>query len=403
MPSARPTRPADSSAVSSADWDRIAEWAHHHVEELAEEYGGVSLRLGRCPCPIHGGDNPEGFSVKNGKGWHCFTGDCGSGDGVGLVAMLTNRDRVAVLRELAPRAGVFLDTPGLSARSGVKRPAMRPPTPPRVTPAPPPAWVQELDALRADGMTPATGAEMHTLLFAGLTLGPMGRAYLAGRGFDPDTAAQYGFRSVEDASEWERADEILRAHFLPAERASAALDRLPMRYAPALLIPYRGADGRSVVGFTCRAMRQDLAPRYRKPAGATFAVPFNAPALEGLTAADTLHLVEGELNCYTLHTYGMRTVSLGSATFAAGQVERFAARICTAGRLVLWFDDDPAGEKGFQTVRQVLTRHITAAAHPPRVVRQRIRPTHDTDASDLNDLHRTGELAPVLEEAPWQQ
>src|SRR5258707_8280495 len=67
---------------------------------LRRSGGGVELSRGRCACPIHGGDNPTGFSAwkKGGESWRwkCFTGDCGSGDVLDLeihFGGITGRDR----------------------------------------------------------------------------------------------------------------------------------------------------------------------------------------------------------------------------------------------------------------------------------------------------------------------
>ena len=41
-----------------------------------------------CACPLHGGENTTAFSVyfQDGKWkWHCFTGNCGGGDGIEFV------------------------------------------------------------------------------------------------------------------------------------------------------------------------------------------------------------------------------------------------------------------------------------------------------------------------------
>lgn len=389
-------------------WNRIADWAHAHIEELAEEYAGVTLRGNRCPCPIHGGKNLN-FSVKNGEGWFCHSSDCGGGSGVDLVAILTNRDRLDVLRELAPRAGVYLDTSPAARRGSVQSPSVSPVSSPRVKPAPPPPWWEtECEALRADGMTLASAAEMHTLMFAALTLGPMGRAYLETRGFDPDDAHAYGFRSIESVADWHRVDAVLASNYLRAERGSAGLaaDQLPMRYAPALVIPYRHQEGRSVVRFNCRTMSPTEERRYCKPSGVKSDLLFNLPALDELTDAHTLHLIEGEFNGYTLHCYGERAVSFGSATIGAEMLtalDRLAPTICAAGRLVLWFDDDDKGNSGFRKVCEVLARHLSADAWDAKVHQQRIKKEHDADAKDANDLHLKGELAAILENAAWRK
>lgn len=41
-----------------------------------------------CACPLHGGENETAFSIYFDKGrwkWHCFSGDCGTGDAISFV------------------------------------------------------------------------------------------------------------------------------------------------------------------------------------------------------------------------------------------------------------------------------------------------------------------------------
>lgn len=64
------------------------------LETLVERAGGV-LKNGRCACPLHGGDNPNGFSVfeKDGRQyWKCFTRDCGGGDIIDFVMTWQNKN-----------------------------------------------------------------------------------------------------------------------------------------------------------------------------------------------------------------------------------------------------------------------------------------------------------------------
>lgn len=47
-------------------------------------------------CPMHGGDNRNGFAVSRRNGewtWRCFTGNCGGGDAIDLVM---SRERCAM-------------------------------------------------------------------------------------------------------------------------------------------------------------------------------------------------------------------------------------------------------------------------------------------------------------------
>jgi DNA primase len=42
------------------------------IEQYLHDHG-VELRHGRARCPVHGGDNPQSFSVDSEKqAWHCF-------------------------------------------------------------------------------------------------------------------------------------------------------------------------------------------------------------------------------------------------------------------------------------------------------------------------------------------
>jgi len=375
-----------------SDFTRIQAWALEHVEVLAEEYGGVKLRLGRSVCPIHGGDNPEAFSVKNGKGWHCFTGDCGSGDGIGLVALLTNRKRLEVLRELAPRAGVFLDTSSPAPRQFVKSPAVSPPSAPRVKDAPPPAWWEaELAALRAEGMVPASPAVVHTSLSHHLTLGDRGAAYLAGRGLDPDAARAYGFRSLETAVEWSALRAFLAESYLPVEQTVAGVAAIPLTGRAVLVLPYRTADGTGWDGIRLRSLE---GKEYRSLKDFTLPMPFNAPAL---SRADEVHLVEGEMNAYTLHTHGLAALGLDGAKKWRSQ---WTAALRPVARLVAWYDDDPAGNEGWQKLTETLAAGIGRQWTLDRVRRVRI-PKRD-GCKDANDLHQRGVLAPHLERAEWR-
>lgn len=73
--------------------------AGYNLVELVTDAGG-DLHHGsrgefRCACPLHGGDNPNGFAIYESRGrmfWHCFTSDCGGGDEFDFIC---KRDGVA--------------------------------------------------------------------------------------------------------------------------------------------------------------------------------------------------------------------------------------------------------------------------------------------------------------------
>jgi superfamily II DNA/RNA helicase len=73
------------------------------IEDILAEQG-IYLRKGRCCCPLHGGDNPSSFSVRNGV-FHCFA--CGdSGDVISLVQKLNGMDFREAVRYLERKAGI---------------------------------------------------------------------------------------------------------------------------------------------------------------------------------------------------------------------------------------------------------------------------------------------------------
>jgi hypothetical protein len=59
------------------------------IQKVLEKYGVKLSRTYRCACPIHGGDNPDAFSVHDqGRKWTCHTKGCGKGSSViDLVAL----------------------------------------------------------------------------------------------------------------------------------------------------------------------------------------------------------------------------------------------------------------------------------------------------------------------------
>ena len=395
------------ATLTDSDFARVQAWALAHVVELAHDYGGVTLRHGRCACPLHGGDNPQAFSVANGKGWHCFTGDCGGGDGVGLVVALTKRDYVTVVRELAPRAGVFLE-------DGEARRSLRARAHARVqrteTPPAPPAPPDPLAALRGDGMVPSLAPTIHRAVWETLTLTARGADYLHGRALDPDAADAYGFRAIDGRRAWDDVGALLGESFTPEELEGAgwwgcygseADDApphvwLPWRgHVPALLLPYwhRG----DLVGLRFRRMDSNATPKTLslKGAGARLEVPFNADALDDCDGAE-LHIAEGELDAFTLHLYGARVVGLPGATSGTAKGGAWLARLADVGRVVTWYDNDPAGQKGRDAFA-----HALADRYGRAWLAERGRAVTLYD-DDVNGCHQRGALADFFTRAEWR-
>lgn len=394
------------SVSAPPDWDRVQAWALAHVVELAHEYGGVELnKAGRAPCPLHGGEHPN-LSVENGKGFHCFTCD-EKGDGVALVAALTNRERLDVLRELAPRAGVVLEDrrPGRGlARARVQRTETPPPTPP--TPPDP------LAPLRADGMVPSLAPAIHRAVWDALTLTARGADYLHGRGLEPGAAGAYGFRSIDGRRTWDDVRALLADSFTPEELAGAgwwapgddkrgkagrvwqpyATHTAPIRpFGAALAIPYWHRGALVALRFRNLDPLAHKNDRYRTGKHVTISEPFNADDLDD-SAGGELHIAEGELDAFTLHLYGVRVVGLPGAGAATPWLERLA----DAGRLVTWYDDDEGGTKGRREFAAAL---VQCLGRDWLAARGRAVTLHN---DDVNGCHQRGTLADILTRAEWR-
>jgi hypothetical protein len=235
-------------------------------------------------------------------------------------------------------------------------------------------------------MFPATTAELHSLLLDAIALGPLGRDYLAGRGFDPDAAAAYGFRSLESAAAWRDVDTWLAASYTAEERTAAHVATLPGAYWPALVLPYRTPGGEGVDGWRLRTLRPEGSPRYRSLAGFALPWPFNADALADL-AGEVVHIVEGELNAYALHTHGLRAIGLDGA---GKWRSAWSASLRDASRVVAWYDNDDAGQKGRAKLASALQDTNGRGWLEARGLVVTL-----ADA-DPNDLHRRGDLAAFI-------
>ena len=80
---------------------------NYDLIELVREAGGdpqpASRGEHRCACPLHGGDNPNGFAIYESRGrmfWRCFTRDCGGGDEFDFIAARDNVPVGDVLRQI---------------------------------------------------------------------------------------------------------------------------------------------------------------------------------------------------------------------------------------------------------------------------------------------------------------
>jgi len=257
--------------------------------------------------------------------------------------------------------------------------------------------VDPLELLREEGMVPEEAAAVRRTVQQTLTLGPRGRAYLAGRRIDPDFAADKGYRSTESPSDWYSVEDALSASYLSEVRRSAQLAAPLPRFCPAILLPHIGADGESLVELRFRLLEAPTkGDRMRSLKGTQGATLSNSCYLHH---GGEVHLCEGELDALTLEQLGLRAIGLpgaGSWKLLLAAKEQLRA----VSLLILWFDGDETGRKEDLALRTRLDAEFGRDWTKERV-RTVFVPAGE-GCKDVNDYHCRGKLGPFVGGAPWR-
>ena len=122
------------------------------LQALAEHYGAKFNSANSSACPIHKGDNPNGFHLYGDNGrldrWHCFTNcptDKNDGNAIDLLMAVENIDFKEALARLVKQAGLDTDQPRQPDRTvAAPKPAPRPAAI-RQTNEPHPQWVKRAE------------------------------------------------------------------------------------------------------------------------------------------------------------------------------------------------------------------------------------------------------------------
>lgn len=394
------------------------------AERVAEVLGLTKAReRGKYACPACPSSDALHAYRGDGRGFYCFA--CGTAmSAVDAGIAVWGLDHAGACQRLADAFGLAVI--GSAPLPYRPPPASRVPTSAAessVKPSVP--WTHPaLDALRVTGVVPQLPPAVYGAILDAVTLTADGAAYLRGRGIDPDAASDYGFRSIDGAREWAALGDALAGDFHAGELEAASLYRETENsgensdatakvdgssrpesrkvgesagsvwappwggYRPALLMPYRVAG--QVVAIQCRDLTVggDKKLRYRAliPYGA-HRPPFNADAIADCTG-DVLHVVEGELNAFTLMQAGARAVGLKAAVWPP----EWTARVRDVRRLVVWFDLDKGSERKAATLGGLLQASHGAAWVAQRTRRVPLPLGPDGRNLDANDLHLRGVL-----------
>jgi len=284
-------------------------------------------------CPFHAEKTPS-FMVNPKKGiFHCF----GCGVGGDVFGFLMRQDKLSfpeAVRALAKQAGIALpEDRGGAAGDGGRE-----------------------ELFRVMGLAARFYAE-HLWTSAG----ERARAYLAGRGIDPEVAKRFGLGYAPEA--WDAllnfmrgeqvAEEALVTTGLAVQREnrSGVYDRFRGR----LLFAIRDLQGR-VVAFGGRAFGDEQpkylnspeTPLYTK-GNLLYAADLARPAIQTKNRA---LLVEGYVDCLMAHQHGFgETVAALGTAFTRVQLS-LLKRYCDDA--VLFFDADAAGRKAAERAEELL-------------------------------------------------
>ncbi|MGB5675008.1 MAG: DNA primase, partial [Gemmatimonadota bacterium] len=296
----------------------------------------------RGPCPLHGGEGPN-FSVDPVRGiFKCFV--CGEGGDVFSFLMKhLGLDFPSAVRQVAGRVGI--EVPEDSER--------------REDPF---AHLREVTAF---------AEEWFRSMLLDPDVGGPARAYLTGRGVDPDSAEEYGlgfapegWRRLRDAAHSRGIgdEDLLETGLLAtSERAEEPYDRFRNR----VMFSIRDLRDRPIAfGGRVLAEADEQAPKYiNSPETPIF---HKSRTLYGLNRArhairreEHSLVTEGFMDALSLHLGGFPTAvaPLGTALTAeqADLLKRYSSRV------YLLYDSDSAGLRATFRAGDVL---LAAGCHP---------------------------------------
>jgi DNA primase len=284
-------------------------------------------------CPFHTEKTPS-FTVNPKKGiFHCF----GCGAGGDAFNFLMRQDRLAfpeAVRMLAQRAGVELPTARTAPEADGKLEALR-------------QIMARAGEFYAANLWQAEGERA--------------RAYLTGRGVDPEVARRFGLGWAPEG--WDHLlgfmrrqgvgdDALVQAGLvLPRQTGTGFYDRFRAR----LLFPVRDTQGR-VVAFGGRALGPEEPKYLNSPETPLYVKGQTVYALDQartvMRESRRAIVVEGYVDCIMAHQYGFgETVAALGTAFTQSQLtllQRYADEVITV------FDADAAGRRASARAEEMM-------------------------------------------------
>lgn len=269
------------------------------IEDVAQNVLGLEVIKHSCLCPLHGDRNPS-MSFKNNR-FRCWA--CGeSGDALSLVQRALNVSFADACRTILDESGVVREY----------RPQGAEESKPKV-----------FDRVYWESLLrqPVLTAEVRHFLFEE-------------RLYSPEVVNWLGISSIE--------------HDTPFERYSMWCFR-----APALVIPYYDANCR-LVGVQARYLGNDPAvSRFQYPPGSRVGI-YNLPILH-YARGQRLAICEGTSDVMAAMSMGCtHAIAIPSCSIVSSNLPSLLQQYGIQD-VVMYPDNDDAGERGWQKVQAVLS------------------------------------------------
>ena len=316
----------------------------------------------KAPCPFHNEKTPSLIISPQKQIWHCF--GCGEGGDIfGFVMKYENLDFKETLKLLASKAGITL--PQYKAQDkGV-------------------ADEKEL-LLRINNFA---ARYYHEVLITS-TAGKQALEYLKNRGLSNGTIKQWqiGF-APEDFHFLEKAlvkknvalNDLVKAGVSAKNERGQIYDRFRGR----ITFPIFNYFG-DVVGFTARILIDDT--KSAKYINSPETIIYNKSktlfglnfAKEAIRKKDEMVIVEGQMDCISLHQAGFNNVIASSGTAYNESAVDFTSARRLSKNVKLCFDSDSAGQMALKKTGEMLLRQgfrvkvvsLGAAKDPDELVRK---------------------------------
>jgi hypothetical protein len=304
------------------------------VRELAEQAGAV-FKKDAAACPLHGGDNPTAFHLReNDRKWHCFT-NCpegrNDGDVIDFYQVWKGVDQATAIQELAAMANLPMDDEPTATRRPSAAPRPRPEAARSTSTASrPPARKWQA---RARSFVTWSQQQLPDSI---------GMRYLEHRGISAETAEVWGLG-------W-------NPKFWKTKAETWGMDGDPVWLHPGIIIPHEDIDG-EIWGIKIRVFKdggavKEKGGKYRGPRGGRGrGMLYGEPQLR---RAPILMLTEGEFDMMLGWQEARDLCDFG--TLAGARKRMHAAAMATIIQYPVTLavlDDDDAADIGRDYLRKI--------------------------------------------------